>query len=395
MQSPGEPRQRSQPTTSIIAQEQQNAAQSLTQRLDLLQRMPSTVEKQDDTQAVRVENCVGFAQTPLGLAGPLTINGQNQHGTFHAPLATLEATLVASCSRGCKTLQQNGGVSAAVLEEGMSRAPIFRFKDVPDALAFYQAFPRFHDELKRNAEATSKRVALVSITPHLIGACVHVRFAYTCGAAAGQNMTTIATHAACNKFLKEHKAEFKIEGFMIEGQMASDKKLSWGNVSNPRGVRTVAWAELSDQACREVLGNAASNIFGTYLHGVQAGIRNGMAGYNINVANILAAIFIATGQDAASVLEAGWAQLTMEFNDKTGVLTVFVFFPSLPVGSVGGGTGLNTQREALELINCYGEGKKWRLAETVAAFALALEISTLGAIANDTFSQSHHRLARL
>lgn len=277
----------------------------------------------------------------------------------------------------------------------MSRAPIFRFENVSNALAFYQAIPRFYDDLKRSAEATSRRARLVSVTPHLVGTCVHVRFAYTCGAAAGQNMTTIATHAACDWLLKKEKTRFNIQGFMIEGQMASDKKLSWGNVSNPRGVRAVAWASISDKTCREVLGNASANIFGTYLHGVQAGIRNGMQGYNINVANLLAALFIATGQDAASVLEGGWTQLTMEFNDETGNLNVFIFFPSLPVGTVGGGTGLSTQREALELLGCHGDGKKWRLAETVAAFALALEISTLGAIANDTFSQSHQRLARL
>jgi hydroxymethylglutaryl-CoA reductase len=120
-----------------------------------------------------------------------------------------------------------------------------------------------------------------------------------------------------------------------------------------------------------------------------------MQGYNINVANILAAMFIATGQDAASVLEGGWAQLTVEFDDVAKVLTVSLFFPSLPVGTVGGGTGSKTQREALEMLDCYGDGKKWGLAESIAAFALALEISTLGAVANDTFSQSHHRLARL
>lgn len=277
----------------------------------------------------------------------------------------------------------------------MSRAPIFRFDNIPDALAFYQALPRFQEDMKRAAEKTSSRVKLLSITPHLIGACVHVRFAYTCGAATGQNMTTIATHAACQQFLKRYKDEFKVRGFMIEGQMASDKKLSWGNVSSTRGTRAAAWATLSDEACRKVLGNASANIYGCYLHGVQAGIRNGMQGYNINIANVLAAMFIACGQDAASVLEGGWAQLTMEFNDETGVITAFIYFPSLPVGTVGGGTVLRTQKEALEMLDCHGDGKKWRLAESIAAFALALEISTLSAIANDTFSQSHHRLARL
>lgn len=376
----------------------QTAQQQLVQRLNLKERMPVTTATEDHTQGVRVENCVGYTQVPLGIAGPLTINCHGEGvlaRTVHAPLATHEATLIASCSRGCKAMQQNGGASAAVLEEGMSRAPIFRFDNISDALAFYQALPKFKEDMKSAAEKTSSRVKLISVTPHLLGACCHVRFAYTCGAAAGQNMTTIATHAACQQFLKDHKEEYKVRGFMIEGQMASDKKLSWGNVSSPRGVRVAAWATLSNDACRKVLGQASASIFGCYLHGVQAGVRNGMQGYNINVANILAAIFIATGQDAASVLEAGWAQLTMEYNDEMEAITAFLFLPSLPVGTVGGGTALRTQKEALDLLECHGDGKKWQLAESIAAFALALEISTLSAIANDTFSQSHHRLARL
>lgn len=277
----------------------------------------------------------------------------------------------------------------------MARAPIFRFDSVDDALRFYRAVPSFIDDFRLSAEKTSGRAKLLHITPHIIGTCVHVKFDYSTGSSTGQNMTTIATHSACKAFVASpRKDEFRVRGFLTEGQFASDKKLAWGNVMAPRGTQVMAWATLSNATCREVLGNDASTLYGTYLHGVQAGVRNGIQGYNINTANILAAMFIATGQDAASVLEAGWSQLTFEYNDMDEELTVSVFFPSLPIGTVGGGTGESTQREALELMDCAGGGSKWKLAETIASFALALEISTISAIANDTFSQSHQRLAR-
>lgn len=277
----------------------------------------------------------------------------------------------------------------------MARAPIFRFDDIRDAIQFYKAVPDLFDTFQEAAEKTSRRAKLLNITPHVIGSCVHVRFDYSTGESTGQNMTTIATHAACKAFLASpQKDKFKVKGFLTEGQFASDKKLSWGNVYTPRGVQVMAWATVPNSVCRSVLGNDASTLYGTYLHGVQAGIRNGIQGYNINTANVLAAMFIATGQDAASILEGGWAQLTFEYNDETEDLTISVFFPSLPLGTVGGGTGYPTQHEALELIGCTGKGSKWKLAETVASFALALELSTISAIANDTFSESHKRFAR-
>lgn len=293
-------------------------------------------------------------------------------------------------------MQASGGCNAIAFTESMARAPIFKFDNIRHAVRFYQAIPSLFTFFATSSESTSKRAKLLSLSPHVIGSTVHVRFDYSTGESTGQNMTTIATHAACEAFMDSPEREkYSVLGFLTEGQFASDKKLAWGNVYQPRGVQAMAWVTLPNRVCKSVLGNDASNLFGTYLHGVQAGIRNGIQGYNINTANILAAMFIATGQDAASILEGGWAQLTFEYNDESGDLTASVFFPSLPVGTVGGGTGYETQHEALELIGCAGEGgSKWKLAETIASFALALECSTISAIANDTFSQSHQRFAR-
>jgi hydroxymethylglutaryl-CoA reductase len=154
------------------------------------------------------------------------------------------------------------------------------------------------------------------------------------------------------------------------------------------------WGVLSDDICRSILGSSAARIHDAIMIAQQGAIRAGMIGSNINVVNVFTAMFIACGQDAASVLESGWAQLNSEFDVDKKELTLSLFIPSLLLGSVGGGTMYATQREALEIVKCAGEGRKWALAETMAAFALALDASTISAMADDTFAKSHERLAR-
>ncbi|THX10034.1 hydroxymethylglutaryl-CoA reductase [Aureobasidium pullulans] len=349
---------------------------------------------QGDASKIRVENLIGFARVPLGLAGPLTIHGEHQKNKVYAPLATVEPTLVASCSRGCKAFESSGGIHTVVLSEGMSRAPVFRFASPIDAVSFYRQVPGLEEELRCWAEDTSRFAKLEKVVPHLLGKDVHARFVYTCGDASGQNMSTIATHKACQKLLAARGTELKIIDFQLEGQMASDKKFANIHVYEPRGVQVFAWGVLSDAVCKVVLGNSAARIYGAVMIGQQGAIRAGMMGSNVNVANILAAMFIACGQDAASVLESEWAQLTSEYDNEREELTISLFIPSLLIGSVGGGTMYSTQKEALEMVKCAGNGRKWALAETMAAFALALDVSTVSAMADDSFARSHERLAR-
>ncbi|KAH0365987.1 hydroxymethylglutaryl-CoA reductase, partial [Aureobasidium melanogenum] len=349
---------------------------------------------QDQTQKVRIENFLGYAQVPLGVAGPLTIHGDNQNDKVFAPLATTEPTLVASCSRGCKALEAGGGAHAIALSEGMSRAPVFRFSSPADAVSFYRLLPELEAQLKTWAESTSRFAKLKSVTPHLFGKDVHVRFLYSCGDASGQNMSTIATHKACQNLLQTRGVELKIVDFQLEGQMASDKKLAYIHLQEPRGVQVFAWGVLSNETCKNVLGSSAARIHEAAMTCQRGAIRAGMIGSNGNVANILAAMFIACGQDAASVLESGWAQVNTEYDAEKEELTASLFIPCVTIGTVGGGTMYATQREALEMLKCNGQGRKWALAETIAAFALALELSTISAMADDTFAKSHERLAR-
>lgn len=364
-------------------------------RQQFVESLPTITKLQiEQPTTVKVENVIGYAAVPVGIAGPLTITGDHQKSTVFAPLATTESTLVASCARGCKAFQASGGVKALATREAMSRSPIFRFNTVDDAVRFWKQLPALEPEIRASARSTSRYAKLISITPHIISREVHVKFCYTCGDASGQNMTTIATHKACQDLLKRYGKDLQVVGFQIEGQLATDKKLSLRTDGDPRGVEVMAWGVLSDETCRRVLGQPAEAIHLASQLGRDGSIRGGMCGNNVNTANILAAMFIACGQDAASVLESGWSQLTTAYDYETKELTATLFIPSLVVASVGGGTAYATQKEALGLVGCVGEGRKWALAETICAFALALDLSTLSAVGNDTFSQSHARLAR-
>jgi NADP-dependent 3-hydroxy-3-methylglutaryl-CoA reductase len=345
---------------------------------------------------IDIENFAGFVKVPVGLAGPLRIRDAAQtDDDFFAPLATVEATLVASCSRGCKALDRCSGVRFRVLDERMSRAPIFFFSTQEQAVQFHAYVPKLEEQFAADAESTSRYARLQRLTPHIIGSSVHVKFDYFCGDAAGQNMVTIATQKACDRFMGTDTAkELGVRDFVIEGEMASDKKASWGNAKQPRGVQVLAWGELSNDVCEEVLGCSAERLHAVWMSMREGQVRNGQFGSNVNTANVVAAMFIACGQDAASVAEASWSHLTMEYDRKTKHLELSLFFPSLPVGTVGGGTKYTAQNASLKLLRCQGPGSKRRLAGLVAAFALALDVSTCAAIASGTFTASHQRFAR-
>ncbi|PYI25492.1 substrate-binding domain of hmg-CoA reductase [Aspergillus indologenus CBS 114.80] len=349
-----------------------------------------------DLSDIRIENCVGFVKVPLGIAGPLQVHGPDfQSDQAFAPLATTEAALIASCSRGCKAFNLCGGLQFDILGDGMSRAPVFSFDTPKEAISFTRSVPDWQPEFAQAAESTSRHLRLQKMTPHIIGSSVHLYLNYQCGDAAGQNMVTIATQRGCDKLLEKLVGgPHKVKHAMIEGQLAADKKPAWGNVKARRGVEVIAWGSLSDEVCESILGCTSIALYSMCKTLKEGGIRNGQFGDNINTANIIAAIFVATGQDAGSVAEASWTHLVPEYDHATKDLKISLYCPSLPVGVVGGGTGYDSQKECLKLMDCLGSGKKWRLAGLIASFALALEISTGAAIANNTFSESHQRLAR-
>ncbi|GLA53998.1 hypothetical protein AnigIFM63604_011525 [Aspergillus niger] len=353
-----------------------------------------------DASKVHIENPIGCVQVPVGLAGPLRVWETSAAGEeceeVYAPLATTEAALVASCCRGCKAFNRSGGIHIVALYDAMAKCPAFIFDTPADALAFAQQVPAFHSEFKRLAESTSRRIQFLSVTPTVMGSATHLRFNYRCGDAAGQNMATIATHRACHGLLLDTplREELKIRNFQFEGGMSAEKRASWSHTKEPHGVESLAWGVVTNEVAEELLGCSTETIYQGLSRAQTAAVRQGGYGFSGNPMNIVTAIFIATGQDVASIAESCWAQLTPEYNYETKVLTLSLYIPSLPVGVVGGGTHLGPQREALDIMKCSGPGKKRRLAALMTAFALALDLSTVAAMANDTFSQAHARLRR-
>jgi hydroxymethylglutaryl-CoA reductase (NADPH) len=336
------------------------------------------------------ENFTGVAQVPVGFAGPLLVSGEHAQGEFLIPLATSEGALVASYNRGMKALSACGGVRVTVSADAMQRAPVFVFPDARAGRDFVQWIEEHLAQIRQEAEATSSVAKLQHIEPFLANKFVYLRFNFATGDAAGQNMVGRATFAACN-WIIEHFAG--ITHFYLESNFATDKKSSQVNVMRTRGKRVTAEATVTrDELMRQLQIEPEQLVH----HYTVANIGAFMAGANNNglqSANGIAAMFIATGQDAANVAESSAGILYCELTPEGGLhgsLTI----PSLIVATHGGGTGLATQRECLEILGCYGPGKVHRLAEIVGAVALAGEISLAAAIASSDWVSSHEKYGR-
>ncbi|KAJ5051482.1 uncharacterized protein L3040_001258 [Drepanopeziza brunnea f. sp. 'multigermtubi'] len=363
-----------------------------------IQQVPTISRDITPAKDVKSENCIGFASIPVRLAGPLEFHGTYQkRNSINAPLATTEPILVASCTRGCEAFSACGGVSASGLKEGLARSPAFTFSSVSQALGFYTAVPSLFRYLKKAAERTTRHGILTSVTPHIVGTSVHVRFVYTCGdATAGQAMTTWATDAACSALMLERRPPGLIH-FMSDGNTSGDKELAWGSLPEPSGVSVIAWGTITHDASETMLGCSTQELKSALSVLEGGGARHGQIGQGVNsTANIVAAMFISCGQDVASVLESGVSHLTGEYDPTTKDLTLSLSFPSLLVRTVESSASHATQREALELVGCAGAGRRWAFAETVAGFALALNLSTLAAFASNTLAAGHknNNLAR-
>ncbi len=337
-----------------------------------------------------VENFMGVAQVPIGLAGPLLIDGEHAKGEFFVPLATSEGTLVASYNRGMRLLSESGGVKTTVVEQYMQRSPVFIFDDAKAARDFGQWITDHFDEIKAKAETTTRSGKLVNIYQYSIGPLRNLRFNYTTGDAAGQNMTGKATFAACEWIRKTYPGG---ANYILSGNMDTDKKHSRINMLVTRGKRVVAECTIKDSLLKSLMGISAKELFWSRQVSNAGAFLAGSANNGAHAANGLTAMFIATGQDVANVSEshAGvtYAQL-LDNGDYYWSITL----TSLIVATYGGGTGLPTQKECLEMLGCYGAGKADKFAEICAAVVLAGDTSLSSAILAGDWVSSHDELGR-
>lgn len=339
-----------------------------------------------------IEHFTGVAQVPMGFAGPLLVHGEQAQGEFYVPLACSEGTLVASYNRGMKVLHRSGGVKCAVVGDNMQRAPVFIFDDAASARDFSLWVKANTDKIRTAADATDPFVSLDYIDHYLAGKFAYLRFNFNTGDAAGMNMVGKATFAACN-WIMENCREVKIQRFFLESNFATDKKASMINMLKTRGKRVVAEAVVKRDVLLEIMDADTEAL---YYHGKVANIGTMMSGANNNgchAANGITAIFIATGQDVANVSESSMGLLYSELTPEND-LYISITLPSLIIASCGGGTGLPTQKEALQAMGCDGVGKVNKLAEIIAATVLAGEVSLAAAISSLDWVSSHDQYGR-
>jgi hydroxymethylglutaryl-CoA reductase (NADPH) len=337
-----------------------------------------------------VENFVGVAQVPIGLAGPLVVDGEHAQGEFYVPLATAEGTLVASYNRGMRLLREAGGVRTTILDDAMQRAPAFLFASAREARDFGGWLREHFDEIRDVAESTTRTGKLRNIEQYSASRILFTRFNYTTGDAAGQNLTGKATWAACEWIKANYPA---LEHYFLESNFATDKKSSQVNMLNTRGKRVVAEATLPRDLIREIMHADVDLLFRARLVSNLGGFMSGVNNNGAHSANGITALFIATGQDVANVAESSAAFNFSEIMPN-GDYYVSVTIPSLIVATYGGGTSLATQRECLELLGCYGTGKVQKFAEIVAATVLCGELSLGAAIVAEEWVKAHDLFGR-
>jgi hydroxymethylglutaryl-CoA reductase (NADPH) len=342
------------------------------------------------------EHAFGSIEVPVGAAGPLLFHGQHTRGHMFAPMATTEGSLIASATRGATAITCCGGVTTAVLDRRITRVPAFQMANLPDALFLARWIENHFSEIQQQTRLMSRHAALKAIQPHILGRDLHVHFVYDSGDAAGQNMTTGCTWRACHWIMDQIQAEhdIRVEHFIIESNLSSDKKVTFNNFMYGRGTRAVAECKLTGQVTKRMLHVTPQQLVRGYHSLAAGGVATGMVGVNINIANMVAAIFTSTGQDIASTHESGVGHLTLDLVDNGEAVYASLMMPSLLIGTVGGGTRLPQQREALQMIGCDGSEKSPRLAEIVCGFALALDLSTLSALVADEFAAAHHPLVK-
>jgi hydroxymethylglutaryl-CoA reductase (NADPH) len=337
-----------------------------------------------------IENFIGAAQVPIGLAGPLTVVGEHARGDFYVPLATTEGTLVASYNRGMRLLSECGGVKTTVVEQYMQRSPVFIFDDALAAREFGAWVQQHLDDIRRAAEATTRVGRLINIQQSAVGPMRHLRFNYTTGDAAGQNMTGKATLAACEWIAAHYPGGAK---FLLSGNMDTDKKHSHINMLLTRGKRVVAEAVIRKAVLARLMGVDTAQSFAMRQVANVGAFLAGSSNNGAHAANGLTALFIATGQDVANIAES---HAGVVYNQllPNGDYYCSITLTSLIVGTYGGGTGLATQRECLEMLGCYGSGRADKFAEICAGVVLAGETSLSSAVIHGDWVSSHDTYGR-
>lgn len=381
------PRDKNNDYTEVMAQKRRDFAESKTST-ELNHVGHYSVDP--GLTAGNIENFIGVAQVPMGLMGPLLVDGEHAQGEFYVPMATSEGTLVASYNRGASLLREAGGAKVTVVDDAMQRAPVFIFEDARQARMFGEWVSDNFDRIAEQAESTTSSGKLRNIQQFSAARMRYLRFNYTTGDAAGQNMVGKATFVACEWIKANYPG---IERYMLSGAMDTDKKHSQLNTLYTRGKRVIAEVTIPSALLERVMGVSGEALFKARAINQVGGLLAGSINTGAHSANGITATFIATGQDVANVAESSSAVVYADL-DVNGDYYFSITIPSLIVATFGGGTGLPTQQECLKMLGCVGAGKVKKLAEIIGATVLAGELSLMSAVLAGDWVTSHDALGR-
>lgn len=338
-----------------------------------------------------IENYIGMTMVPTGIIGPVSVKGTSARGEFYVPLATSEGALVASYHRGAKASRMAGGITSVCLVEAVQRSPLFKFERLEQLGQFLLWVLQQKETFENITHTVSRFAQLVQFKTNIEGNHLTLIFEFTTGDAAGQNMVTLCTDAIC-RYIVAH-APVQPQHWFVEGNYSGDKKATALSFTNVRGKKVTAEITLPKSIVESVLKTTPKLMHRYWQSSTVSVIQTGAIGAQGHFANGLTALFMATGQDVACVSEASVGITRME-EDEQGDLYVSITLPNLIVGTIGGGTGLPTQRECLELMDCYGEGKARKFAEICTATVLCGELSIAAALSAGHFSSAHQKFGR-
>ncbi|MGJ3233759.1 hydroxymethylglutaryl-CoA reductase [Marivirga sp.] len=338
-----------------------------------------------------IENFIGCVQVPTGMIGPLRVVGSVAQGDFYVPLATTEGALVASYQRGAKACTLSGGATSICLIESVKRSPVFKFDNLGDLGGFLVWFYEQTRHIHELVQKSSRFAQLQDISSNIEGNHLILTFEFETGDASGQNMVTICTDQICQFIITN--SPIKPIKWYVEGNYSGDKKATSLSFTSVRGKKVTTEITIPVSIVKDVLKSSPKEMEEYWKTSTLGTIQSGAIGAQGHYANGLTALFLATGQDVACIAEAAVGVTRMEVNDN-GDLYASVTLPNLIVGTIGGGTGLPTQKECLELMDCYGKGRARKFAEICGAVVLAGELSIAAALSVGHFTAAHQKLGR-
>ncbi len=351
---------------------------------------PQTLAKAESYKH-NIENFIGTVKVPIGLAGPLRVNGVFAQGDYYFPLATTEAALVASYNRGTQVISMAGGCTTVLANEGVSRAPGFAFENLTEAAMFVLWTMGSMKKIKHAAEKTTRHGRLIDIQFNIEGNHVYFIFDFVTSDASGQNIATIATEAICD-YIKEH-SPFAPKFYFAESNLSGDKKATSQSFQSVRGRKVTAETFIPRPLVENKLHTTPEEMAKYSQFATVASLLSGSIGSQGHCANGLAALYLACGQDVACVAESA-VGITRIDTTEQGDLHACVTLPNLMVATVGGGTGAPSQAACLDILGLRGPGKAHAFAEVTAGLCLAGELSLVAAICSQEFVRAHRRLAR-